>query len=378
MSKRRTRATPVEAAPPPAPSVPGEEEAAQPAEAPAEVPQEVQAEAPAEAAPTSPGPAPAVAEPEPDTDPLVAQAQAQPQMPDPAPPAPEPVPNPPATAEMTVSSPPPVPPVSDGLPAGWDDTVSDPMAWPHVGPTPETSSRESSLTMNADLSAPSFIDTGEGSLYEFRLELADERVPHRPRIAVFDTTQPDPTERTGWKRVITIDLPNMQELASDLCITQMKANQRLDMSAWVSRAKQIRKQIGFLNPTANVVAPACVGRDFVPPGLTSQVLPEKAELIGKIVAMRTQLADDEEYFSMVFFDQKLPGLLTREEMDNVMHSYTVPVLTSIHTQMEALIDVRQRDKIQDPSLARHVAENQGAPVEAGRHAAAASGVGIAP
>ena len=215
---------------------------------------------------------------------------------------------------------------------------------------------------------------------EVRLELAGEAPSLRPRIAVFDRRTPDPEEETGWTCRARITLGSLPEWASDLCIAQMKGNLRRDLSGWLAPIKQMRKQLGFANPTDKINIPPCVSSRAIEKQMLSTGAPpnEREEIVQEIHSYQEPLGDD-LFFKMAYHDQVVPERLTKEERGDVLYARTMEELRSICAQMKELVRIRRDNAQAQLDLPAGAVVNPTAqmlPEEVARRAARQDGVGI--
>lgn len=286
------------------------------------------------------------------------------------PPAAEPVAPPPA-------EPAPPPPEANG------DRPPEPPAEPAAPPVAAAAEPDGAATL-----PPPFHYDANDSFVQVALEMTkDSGLPtrYRPVLAVYDTRTVDASEPSGYYKLGEVVLSSMADAAIDLCVAQMVANLGLDLSAWMSRIKTVRKYIG-VDTASPIEAPACLTfayamrRPDAPlPQAQAQVLQsenERLTIIGEINATQPTLGDA-QFFKMVYPDTPQAAGLTQPARDQDLVNRSLEELRSIRDQTVGLVEVLSRRKLPDEqTLQRHTARNPQSPEEVARRIAAEDGVGV--
>jgi len=195
---------------------------------------------------------------------------------------------------------------------------------------PKKRRRRSSKAKPANL-----FDLSDPSL-GLRIDLLNDKRPYRPRLVIYD-------KETSEDKVM-VDLTNFTDLAIVLHDAHVLGNESIDTSAWLSRTKQLRKNMGIPNHMDGIVPPDCVNEMMNVPlkGFTSA---------DEWLARFDKAAKDLPASDVADIAYKeMPGVATSNEADrrSYLEQKDLKDLASMVRQMETLVRIgrewQERDK----------------------------------
>ena len=190
----------------------------------------------------------------------------------------------------------------------------------------------------------------------------------RPLLKVFAGDNPEP--------VVQVALASMTQSIDAFCVAHLRANQRLGQSAWLSRLKQIRKQLGFLNPSANLPTDGGPATQQFMATRGNVEAEDRAQVIEEIESLQEDLGAT--YYE-VFFPEH-PGAENLSVADRNLYLQAQPMvnLTALLRQGKELINVKKRHADTSDLPAGAVRDGDGVPeaVKQARRSAERDGVGV--